>query len=285
MPDARRPGRAAAPPRPRPAASRPPANSSQASWRLSGPLPAISTRSPGQTRCARTNVCSAPVVITPGSVQPGRGTGRSCAPGASTSRRGRNVTARPPTSAAISSAAKPPQTVASVSMRAPAAMARSRNAMPRRNCGSGAAVGMAVGERLGVLPAGGAALVQHHDRCTCLRGGDRGRQPGRPRADHQHVAHLVLGLRAVGFVAERRQRQSRLAGDRHAVGHLGHAGALADAAIHRHHAVETGAHAAMQAARRAGGGAAVGDDAGGGQGGGDGLAFERGDRMSRRTGR
>ena len=141
----------------------------------------------------------------------------------------------------------------------------------------GRGIGMAVGERLGILPAGGSALVQHDDRCSGLRGGDRCRQPGRPRADHKHVAHLVLGFHAVGFVAERRQRQGRLTGDRHVVGHLRHARALADATIHRHHAVETGAHAAMQAARCAGGRAAVRDDAGGRQSGGDGLAFERGD--------
>ena len=34
----------------------PPASSSHASCRFSGPLPAISTRSPGQARCARTSV-------------------------------------------------------------------------------------------------------------------------------------------------------------------------------------------------------------------------------------
>ena len=50
--------------------------SSHASWMFSGPLPAISTRSPGHTRCVRTKVCKAPVVITPGSVQPGIATGR-----------------------------------------------------------------------------------------------------------------------------------------------------------------------------------------------------------------
>ena len=143
----------------------------------------------------------------------------------------------------------------------------------------GRGIGMAGGKRLGVLPAGAAALIEHNDRCTCLRCGNRRRQPSRPCADHQHVAHLVLGFHAVGSLslAERRQRQGRLAGDRHAIGHLGHAGALADATIHRHHAVKTGAHAAMQAARCAGRGAAVRDNAGGRQSGSDGLAFERGD--------
>ena len=67
----------------------PPASSSQASCRFSGPLPAISTRSPGETRWVRTRVCRPPVVITPGRVQPGIGTGASCAPVARIRRRGR----------------------------------------------------------------------------------------------------------------------------------------------------------------------------------------------------
>ncbi len=116
----------------------PHASNSQASCMFSGPLPAISTRSPGQTRCARTRVCRPPVVITPGRVQPGRGTGRSCAPVASTSRRGVRVTARPPINAPISFGANAPQTDASVSIRAPAAIARSRSIVPKRNCLSGA---------------------------------------------------------------------------------------------------------------------------------------------------
>ena len=48
----------------------------------SGPLPAKTTRLPGETRCVLTRVWAPPAVITPGSVHPGKATGRSWAPGA-----------------------------------------------------------------------------------------------------------------------------------------------------------------------------------------------------------
>ena len=57
--------------------SAPPSISSDASCRFSGPLPAINTRRPGSRRAVRHKVCAAPVVITPGSVQPGTGQPRS----------------------------------------------------------------------------------------------------------------------------------------------------------------------------------------------------------------
>ncbi len=91
---------------------------------------------------------------------------------------------------------------------------------------------------------------------------------------------MILGLRAGGIAAEWRQLRRRLAGDHHAVGHLRHAGTLADAAVHRHHAVEAGAHAAMQSAWRASGGAAIGDDAGGRQRRGDRLALQGRERRA-----
>ena len=51
---------------------------------------------PGSTRWVLASVCSPPAVSTPGSVQPGNATGRSCAPAASSSRRARTVApARP----------------------------------------------------------------------------------------------------------------------------------------------------------------------------------------------
>ena len=179
----------------------PPASSSQASCRLSGPLPAISTRSPGQTRCARTSVCSAPGGHHAGQRPAGQRhrplmrAGRQHQParperhGAAAHQRGDLVRRQ----------SRPRRWPRSRCARRRPARDRAGR-MPRRNCAIGRGIGMAVGKRLGVLPAGGAALVQHHHRCAGLRGGDRRRQPGRPGADHQHVARLVLGLRAVRFV-------------------------------------------------------------------------------------
>ena len=253
-PDASAPDRDVArlpPPR---AASHRTARSSQASCRFSGPLPAISTRSPGQTRCARTSVCNEPVVITPGSVQPGSGTGRSCAPGARTSRRGpigdRGAAA---TSAAISSAAKPPQTVASVSMRAPAARAR----VPQVDAEAELCVGRG-------HPHGCRQAVWRYWPPVALRSSSTttdapasaaamaADNPAGPPPTTSTSHDCSCGLWRGRFVAERRQRQLRLAGHFHAVRHLGHAGALADAAVHGHDAVEARSHAAMQAARCAG---------------------------------
>ena len=67
----------------------------------------------------------------------------------------------------------------------------------------GCRVRVAVGQRLGVLTARGAALVQHDDGGASLGCGDRRRQPGRTAAHHQHVAEPVLGLRAVRFATKR----------------------------------------------------------------------------------
>ena len=47
--------------------------------------------SPGTTRDALTSAWAPPAVTTPGSVQPGKATGRSCAPGATRTRRARSV--------------------------------------------------------------------------------------------------------------------------------------------------------------------------------------------------
>ena len=77
------------------ATSTPPLSSSNATCRLSGPLPAISTRWPAATPYERASVCMAPVVITPGSVQPGIGSGRSMAPVATIRWRARTMAATP----------------------------------------------------------------------------------------------------------------------------------------------------------------------------------------------
>jgi hypothetical protein len=166
-------------------------------------------------------------------------------------RRGRNVIAVPRTSAAISSGAKPPQTVASVSMGAGGEGARAKVGAEAELC-VGRGIGVGIGKGFCVLAAGGTALVQHDHRCPGLRGGDGGGQSGGAGADDQHIARLLCGLWRDRFVAERRQRGRGVASDDHAVRHFGHAGALPDAAVHGHDAVEAGPHAAMQAARCAG---------------------------------
>ena len=141
-------------------------------------------------------------------------------------------------------------------------------------------IGVAVGQRLRVLAARGAAFVQNNDRGASLGCRDCRRQPARTSANHQHVADPVLGLRAVRLATKVRERQGRVAGDSHALGHLGHAGALTDAAIDCHHAVEARPHPAVQTARRAALGAPKCDDASGRQRGGDRLAFQRGNRRT-----
>ena len=135
-------------------------------------------------------------------------------------------------------------------------------------------IGVAVGEWLGVLAAGGAALVQHDDRrpaSAAAMAADRPAGPA-PTTSTSHDSLRRLWCRR--FVAQRCQRQCCVAGHDHAVRHLDHAGALADTAIDGHDAVEAGAHAAMQAARRPGNGVPERDDVGRGQRGGDGLAFQ-----------
>ena len=184
----------------------PPASSSQASCRFSGPLPAISTRSPGQTRWARTRVCNAPVVITPGRVQPGSGTGRSCAPGASTSRRGRKVTrgradqggdlvrreAAPDGGPGLDLARRPP-------------WRGSRSASPRRNCASGAASAWLSASGLAYCPPVRRARPAPPPGAG-LGGGDRRRtaRPGRRRPPARRRRWSAAS--PVGFGAERRRR-------------------------------------------------------------------------------
>ena len=134
-----------------------------------------------------------------------------------------------------------------------AARLRRAAAAPGRNCASGAASAWLGASGLSVLPARRRrARPARTTVAPASRGGDRGRQPGRAGADHQHVA---------ADAPPHRRRSARApaapssvgdgAADPHAVGDLGQAGALADPAVDRHHAVEAGAHAAMQAPRRA----------------------------------
>ena len=141
-------------------------------------------------------------------------------------------------------------------------------------------IGVAVGQRLGILATRTAAFVERHDGCPSLACGDGSGQPGETGANHQHVALPLLSRHVPRFAARLRQWQRRVAGDYHAVGHLGHARALADAAVHAHHTVETRPHAAVQPARCATRGVAERDDANSRERGGDGLAFQCRDRKA-----
>ena len=65
-----------------PITSAPARTSEAATASCNGPVPESSTRRPGSTRWRLTRDWTAPAVNTPGSVQPGKGIGRSEAPGA-----------------------------------------------------------------------------------------------------------------------------------------------------------------------------------------------------------
>ena len=114
--------------------------------------------------------------------------------------------------------------------------------------------GMAVtgGERLQILPAGCFAFIQHHHLGAGFGRGDGGGKPGGAGANHQDIADLFNNFG--GRTAKRGRFGWEGAFYRHAIGNLHHAGALAGLAIHRDHAIKTGAHAAPKPALRALGG-------------------------------
>ena len=109
-------------------------------------------------------------------------------------------------------------------------------------------------ERLEVLPARRVAFLQHEHIRTRTPGGDGGGEPGGSGPDDEDITCDVLRPRIHGI--RKRRGGAMRALHHHAVLGLHHAGALARAAVHRHDAVEAGAHAAPQAAFRARHGAA-----------------------------
>ncbi len=93
-------------------------------------------RRPGSTRWVFASVCSPPAVITPGSVQPGNATGRSCAPAATTVR---GVTTADAGSPSVTSTLVGPSTATTLVRRRTSTPAPSRDsitARPWRNCRS-----------------------------------------------------------------------------------------------------------------------------------------------------
>ena len=108
---------------------------------------------------------------------------------------------------------------------------------------------VAAGKRLQILPAGGFAFIQHHHIRARFGSGDGGGKPGGTGADHQDIAGLFGDI--CGGGAKRGGCSREGAFYRHSIGYLHHAGALAGLAIHRHHAIKTGAHAAPEPSLRA----------------------------------
>ena len=80
---------------------------------------------PGSTRWVLTSDCAPPAVITPGSVHPGKATGRSCAPAATIRRRASTARARPPSS-----------TSTTLVPRIATALVRGRSTAPDRSASS-----------------------------------------------------------------------------------------------------------------------------------------------------
>ena len=109
-----------------------------ASSHSSGPAPASTMRPAGTIPEVFSSTCAAPTVITPGSVQPGIGNGRSCAPVARMTASATTVSMRrelsPPTatvsSQVPSSLLVTPITVADGTCVAPARRKRSISAAP-----------------------------------------------------------------------------------------------------------------------------------------------------------
>ena len=131
---------------------------------------------------------------------------------------------------------------------------------------------VAGGKRLQILPAGCLPFIQHHYIRARFGSGDGSGKPGGAGADHQDIAGLFGNI---GGCNAKRGRLSREgAFHRHAIGHLHHAGALADLAIHRHHAIKTGAHTAPKPALCALGRFAQRQNACGGKRCGNALAWQ-----------
>ena len=111
--------------------------SCQASSSSSGPEPAMTVGAEGTIEAFLSSVCAAPAPITPGSVPPGIGTGRSMAPVAMMTRRARTTRASPPPTSPTSTpspgaAASACQTPVSGRNSAPLASKRCTTERPRR---------------------------------------------------------------------------------------------------------------------------------------------------------
>ena len=173
-----------------------------ASWagkaRATGPDPANTIRRPGRKRWVLASVCRPPAVSTPGRVQPGNTTGRSCAPGAMITR------------AALT--APGPVVVARIAVQPSASGSRSTTEV-RRALVAGHAVG-AIDQRPAEAPLRPERLrVGHGEARTRLfedlaaerralvdeqgsqpggGGGQRGGHAGRPTPDHQDCVPLLV---------------------------------------------------------------------------------------------
>ena len=101
-----------------------------ASSHSNGPVPAITVRPLGSRPCALSAVCAAPAVMTPGSVQPGIGNGRSCEPVAMMTRRASIMRALPAIETPTMRCESRLHTVAPFTIDAPLALASAASSAP-----------------------------------------------------------------------------------------------------------------------------------------------------------
>ena len=242
--------------------STPPRTSSQATWRLSGPLPATRTRAPGATRYARTSVCAAPVVITPGSVHPGTGWAFSQAPVAIDDLT-RVESKRPsvpddadlePVPGRIGERAPHRGSAQDLDTRPPDPFDQRPPVRILAVRGPGAGEAVTRRELLVELSAGLRPLVEHGDLRPGTSGGLGGGETARPRADDEHPVrrvhhHRIRAGGERGRAAAGRRGDAPLGLDPHAVHDLRHACALARPPVDPYEAVEADPHPAEDPAR------------------------------------
>ena len=219
--------------------SAPPAASTlDATSSSSGPQPARTMRRPGSMPCDLIRMVAAARPITPGSVQPGNGTTRSCAPVAAISRGA--VKASWP-SVPATSTRKP---LATDQTRQPKRSVIAEAAIRRRSVVALLAVRVglqrkAARRRAIDLSACRGGLVDQQHRQAVPRSRERGAAACRPGADHDQVERELM--------APARRRRCRNLEPRHDRHHAG----LAQLAADPHQALLAHAHEAEGAARRA----------------------------------
>ena len=245
-------------------------------------VPAISTRSPGQTRCARTSVCK-------------RAGGHHAGQRPAGQRRRRLMRARRQDQAPGSEGDRPPAHQRGDLVGREGApddgVGLDPHAGPLRAVGAGRGqCGTArPARRPQWLSASGLAYwppgaARSSSSTTAAPASAAAMAADRPAGPPPTTSTSGLASSAASPVGRRFERTPASAGSA-PVTRMPSATLVRQARwpmrpSTRDDAVEAGAHAAIQPARRAGCGAAEGDDAGGRQRGGDGLALQRRDRLA-----
>ena len=282
------------------ATSTPPAASSHATWRLSGPLPATSTRVPGSDPVGTRQRLGRPSGHDAGKRPAGDRMRPLVRPGGD-DELARADPARAPVHDHLHFRRRGPRAAARAGaplrVGAPhgggAQDLRPRGPHPLDEVGAGCELpiarpgpgeAMARGELLEVLPAGMRPLIENRREHPGAGGRFGRREPGRSRTDDEEVAldvrNPVRGGRNEGRHPDRRdgRRVVAMGGDRHSVPHRGHARPLPGARVHRHQALVADPHAAEDAARVAAPGPAKRGDAGRGERGGHRFPLDGRDR-------